>query len=93
MDQITAELRKIPVVTRVLTLSTAAVTLPVILELLSPYKIVFVPRMVTHDMQVRARLEVSHVVKWVRAGVAAVYHILLRGCVCHLRVIATLTLS
>ncbi|KZT51138.1 DER1-domain-containing protein [Calocera cornea HHB12733] len=46
MDQIYAELLKIPPVTRTLLLSTLGVTLPCLLHLLSPYKILFVPELV-----------------------------------------------
>jgi len=41
-----AELRKIPPVTRFLCASSLAVTLPVMLNLVSPYKIIFVPKLV-----------------------------------------------
>jgi len=46
MDQIWAELSKIPPVTRTLILSTLGVTLPCLLRVLSPYKVLFVPELV-----------------------------------------------
>ncbi|KAJ3561432.1 hypothetical protein NP233_g10195 [Leucocoprinus birnbaumii] len=44
MDQFVAELRKIPPVTRFLTGSSLAVTIPVLMNLVSGYRIPFVPR-------------------------------------------------
>lgn len=48
-----AEIRKIPPVTRFLCASTLGVTLPVNLQLLSPYKIVFVKEYITEGFEVR----------------------------------------
>lgn len=47
------ELRKIPPVTRFLCGATLAVTLPVNLQMISPYKIVFVKEFVTQNLEVR----------------------------------------
>ena len=46
------EIRKIPPVTRFLCGSSLAVTLPVMLQLLSPYKVVFVREFVTQQFEV-----------------------------------------
>lgn len=46
------EIRKIPPVTRFLCGSSLAVTLPVMLQLLSPYKVIFVRGLVTHQFEV-----------------------------------------
>jgi hypothetical protein len=46
------EIRKIPPVTRFLCGSSLAVTLPVMLELLSPYKVIFVGAFVTQKFEV-----------------------------------------
>jgi len=47
-DQFVAELRKIPPVTRFLCASSVAVTLPVLLGMVSAYKVVFVPNLVLY---------------------------------------------
>ena len=49
------ELRKIPPVTRFLCGSSLAVTIPVMMQLLSPYKVVFVRALVTQRFEVRFR--------------------------------------
>ena len=46
------EIRKIPPVTRFLCGSSLAVTLPVMLQLLGPYKVIFVRGLVTHQFEV-----------------------------------------
>ncbi|EAU82900.1 hypothetical protein CC1G_05522 [Coprinopsis cinerea okayama7 len=46
MDQIVAELKKIPPVTRFMTVSTVSLTVPVLMQLLSPYRLLFVPQLV-----------------------------------------------
>ena len=46
------EIRKIPPVTRFLCGSTLAVTLPVMLQLASPYKLLFVRELVTKRFEV-----------------------------------------
>ncbi len=46
------EIRKIPPVTRFLCGSSLAVSLPVMLQLLSPYKVVFVRSLVTQNFEV-----------------------------------------
>ena len=46
MDQFVAELRKVPLITRVLVGSTLAVTIPEVLELLSRATIYFGPRLI-----------------------------------------------
>jgi Derlin-2/3 len=52
MDQFVAELRKIPPVTRFLTASSLAVTLPVLLNVVSPYKVLFVKELVFKKLEV-----------------------------------------
>jgi hypothetical protein len=51
------ELRKIPPVTRFLCGSSLAVTIPVMLQLLSPYKVVFVRALVTERFEVSFRVQ------------------------------------
>lgn len=46
------ELRKIPPVTRFLCGSSLAVSIPVMLQLLSPYKVIFVRELVTQRFEV-----------------------------------------
>lgn len=46
------ELRKIPPVTRFLCGSSLAVSIPVMLQLLSPYKVIFVKELVTQRFEV-----------------------------------------
>ena len=50
------ELRKIPPVTRFLCGSSLAVTIPVMMQLLSPYKVIFVRALVTQRFEVRFRV-------------------------------------
>lgn len=50
------ELKKIPPVTRFLCGATLAVTLPVNLQLVSPYSIVFVKEFVTQNLEVSSKL-------------------------------------
>lgn len=52
MDSFAAEIRKIPPVTRFLCASSLAVTLPVIMNLLSAYKVVYTYAFVFHKLQV-----------------------------------------
>ncbi|KII91311.1 hypothetical protein PLICRDRAFT_38050 [Plicaturopsis crispa FD-325 SS-3] len=52
MASFKAELMKIPPVTRFLCASSLAVTLPVMLQLLSPYKVVFIRQLVTRRWEV-----------------------------------------
>ena len=47
------ELRKIPPVTRFLCGSSLAVSIPVMMQLLSPYKVIFVRALVTQRFEVR----------------------------------------
>ena len=47
------EIRKIPPVTRFLCGSSLAVSIPVMLHLLNPYKVVFVPEAVIRQFEVR----------------------------------------
>lgn len=47
------EIRKIPPVTRFLSGSLLAVSLPVMLQIVSPYKIIFVRQLVTQRLEVR----------------------------------------
>lgn len=51
-DGIMDELRKIPPVTRFLCGATLAVTLPVVLQMVSPYTIVFVKDFVIQNFEV-----------------------------------------
>ena len=50
------EIRKIPPVTRFLCGSSLAVSLPVMLQLLSPYKVIFVRALVTQRFEVRSSI-------------------------------------
>ncbi|KIK04808.1 hypothetical protein K443DRAFT_675590 [Laccaria amethystina LaAM-08-1] len=52
MDQFVAELRKIPPITRFLCGSSLAVTIPVLMGLVAPYKILFVRELVMKKFQV-----------------------------------------
>jgi Derlin-2/3 len=52
MDQFVAELRKIPPVTRFLTASSLGITLPVLLNIVSPYKVLFVKELVFKKLEV-----------------------------------------
>ncbi|CUA67960.1 Derlin-2 [Rhizoctonia solani] len=52
MDDIRAELRKIPPVTRFMVLSSAAVSLPVMMHILSGYKVVYTPGLVFGKAQI-----------------------------------------
>lgn len=52
MDAFVAELRKIPPVTRFLCASSLAVTVPVLMNMVSAYKIIFVPDLVLRKFQV-----------------------------------------
>lgn len=52
MDDIRAELLKIPPVTRFMVLSSAAVSLPVMMHILSAYKVVYTPQLVFGQFQV-----------------------------------------
>jgi hypothetical protein len=56
MDGFIAELKKIPPVTRFLCISSLSVTLPVMLQLLSPYKVLYVRQLVTQRYEVRLLL-------------------------------------
>ena len=51
------EIRKIPPVTRFLCGSSLAVSLPVMLHLLSPYKVIFVSAFVTQKFEVRVHAQ------------------------------------
>ncbi|TFK28487.1 DER1-domain-containing protein [Coprinopsis marcescibilis] len=51
MDQLVAELRKIPPVTRFMSVSTVGLTIPVLLNLLSPYQLLFVWSIITRKFQ------------------------------------------
>ena len=48
------ELRKIPPVTRFLCGSSLAVSVPVMMQLLSPHKVIFVRQLVTQRFEVRS---------------------------------------
>ena len=50
------EIRKIPPVTRFLCAATLGITLPVNLQLLSPYTIVFVKELVTQRLEVSLKI-------------------------------------
>ncbi|EKM76469.1 hypothetical protein AGABI1DRAFT_63181 [Agaricus bisporus var. burnettii JB137-S8] len=52
MDQFVAELRKIPPVTRSLLASSLGITLPVLLNILSPYKVLFVKELVFKKLEI-----------------------------------------
>lgn len=52
MDQIVTEIKKIPPVTRFLTLSSIGVTLSAILKIVSPYTLIFQKSMVLKQFQV-----------------------------------------
>ncbi|KIL57692.1 hypothetical protein M378DRAFT_87507 [Amanita muscaria Koide BX008] len=51
MDQFVAEIRKIPPVTRFLCFSSLGVTIPVLMKLVHPYKIIFIHQLVTKRME------------------------------------------
>ncbi|TFK37154.1 Der1-like family-domain-containing protein [Crucibulum laeve] len=51
MDQFVAELRKIPPVTRFLCFSSLGVTIPVLMQMVSPYGLLFVPKLVMNKFQ------------------------------------------
>ena len=51
------EIRKIPPVTRFLCGSTLAVSLPVMVQIVSPYKVLFVKELVVKRMEVRLLLK------------------------------------
>lgn len=57
MDQFVAELRKIPPVTRSLLASSLGITLPVLLNILSPYKVLFVKELVFKKLEVSPLVE------------------------------------
>ncbi|KAF9486193.1 DER1-domain-containing protein [Pholiota conissans] len=52
MDQLIAEIKKIPPVTRFLVASSLGVTVPVLMKLVSPYSIVFFRPLVTKKLQI-----------------------------------------
>ena len=52
MDQFVAELRKIPPITRFLCGSSLAVTIPVLMNIVAPYKLLFVRELVMKKFQV-----------------------------------------
>ncbi|KAM6492704.1 Der1-like family domain containing protein [Amanita muscaria] len=52
MDQFVAEIRKIPPVTRFLCFSSLGVTIPVLMKLVHPYKIIFIHQLVTKRMEI-----------------------------------------
>lgn len=54
------EIRKIPPVTRFLCGSSLAVSIPVMMQLMSPYKLVFVPVLVTQKFEVRPHATSEH---------------------------------
>jgi Derlin-2/3 len=53
MDGFMAEIRKIPPVTRFLCASSLAVTIPVLMNIISPYKVVFLMDRVLKRFEVR----------------------------------------
>ena len=54
------EIRKIPPVTRFLCGSSLAVSIPVMMQLMSPFKLVFVPVLVTQKFEVRPHVTSKH---------------------------------
>ena len=56
MDQFVAELRKIPPITRFLCGSSLAVTIPVLMNIVAPYKLLFVRELVMKKFQVRCHV-------------------------------------
>jgi len=52
MDALTTELRKIPPVTRFLCASSLAITIPVLMNILPPYKVVFVKELVIKRLEI-----------------------------------------
>lgn len=52
MDLLT-ELKKIPPVTRFLTASLVSVTLPVLMKIVSPYRVVFINKLIFPGFEVR----------------------------------------
>lgn len=65
MDQIIAEIRKIPPITRLLTGSSLVITIPVLMNILHGYKTVFLSELVFQKLEVSLAFEVpffiSHV--------------------------------
>ncbi|KXN80930.1 Derlin-2 [Leucoagaricus sp. SymC.cos] len=59
MDQFLAEIRKIPPVTRFITGSSLAVTIPVLMNMVSPYTVLFVPEHILQRLQKLWRLHTS----------------------------------
>lgn len=87
---------KVPPVTRFLCVSTLAVTLPVILESLSPRWLVFVKRLVFKNLEVRATANSSCHDKMLRnsarTGLETIhFHVLCWYVACFRRVILYLT--
>ena len=62
------EIRKIPPVTRFLCAASLAVTLPVLLQLVHPYKIIFVKEFVTQKFEVSHTLLYNYEDRLLRAG-------------------------
>ena len=54
------EIRKIPPVTRFLSGSLLAVSLPVMMHVVSPYKVLFVKQLVTQKFEVRHSISAVH---------------------------------
>lgn len=63
MAEILTEIRKIPPVTRFLVASSLGITLPAILHLVSPWRLVFVSQAVIKDFEVRPMLVLIYVAK------------------------------
>ena len=59
-SQILQEINKIPAVTRFLCASTLAVSVPVMLQIVSPYKILFVKELVTRKLEVRILIKYAY---------------------------------
>lgn len=53
------EIRKIPPVTRFLCGSSLAVSVPVMMQIMSPYKVIFVPALVTQKFEVRSHATIE----------------------------------
>jgi len=80
MDQIMAEIRKIPPVTRFLTGSSLVISIPVLMNIVPRYMIVFFPKLVFRELEVSLAFEaiciVSITYEQIISGVETLYQLL-----------------
>jgi len=77
MDQIIAEIRKIPPVTRFLTGSSLVISIPVMMNIVPRYVIVFLPKLVFRKLEVSLAFEaicIDHIIAI--SGVETLYQLL-----------------